>query len=145
MAGKLDPQTLAEVHALAVESPWSRNAFSDLLGSPGVFALGDSLGVILCRVVLDEAEILTLAVVPAARRAGLGRNLVQAAAMAAKGLGADRLFLEVAEDNAAARALYAGFGFEPSGQRRRYYARPNGDPVDALLFTLNLSRRLSSG
>jgi [ribosomal protein S18]-alanine N-acetyltransferase len=145
MADSLGSQTLAEVHAKAFDGSWSPQAFSDLLASPGVFALGDAQGFILCRVVLDEAEILTLAVVPEARRAGLGRDLVRAAARVAADRGAERLFLEVADDNAAARALYAGLGFEPSGRRCGYYARPGGDPVDALLFVLNLNRRLSSG
>lgn len=145
MADTLDSQTLAEVHAKAFDRSWSPQAFSDLLASPGIFALGDGQGFILCRVVLDEAEILTLAVVPAARRAGLGGDLVRAAASVAADRGAERLFLEVADDNAAARALYVGLGFEPSGRRRGYYARAGGDPVDALLFVLNLNRRLSSG
>ena len=102
-------------------------------------------GFILIRVVADEAEILTLAVRPQARRHGLGLSLVEQAAQTAAEHGAARLFLEVAEDNAAARSLYARAGFETAGRRPRYYARANGPAVDALLLSLNLSRPLPSG
>lgn len=57
-------------------------------------------------------------------------------------MGATRLFLEVAEDNAAARALYDRLGFEPAGRRPRYYSRPNGPAVDALLLVLILPASL---
>lgn len=79
-------------------------------------------GFVLARAAADEAEILTLAVVPAWRRRGLGAALLAAAQRRAASLGAAQLFLEVAADNDAARALYAGAGFEAVGLRRGYYA-----------------------
>ena len=102
-------------------------------------------GFVLLQVAADEAEILTLAVRSSARRRGTGSRLVVAAGVRASAMGARRLFLEVAEDNAAARALYATLGFEPAGRRRRYYARKDGPAVDALLLVLNLSERLPTG
>ncbi|QBX37156.1 GNAT family N-acetyltransferase [Brevundimonas sp. S30B] len=134
--------TLAALHAEAFDAPWSAEAFADLLSQPGVAAEVEADGFILIRVVADEAEILTLAVRPAARRAGLGLALVQRAAVAATALGAERLFLEVAEDNAAARALYGRAGFEAAGRRKAYYARRDGPAADALILTLNLPGRL---
>jgi ribosomal-protein-alanine N-acetyltransferase len=108
------------------------------LGQPGVFALLDEAGgMILVRVAADEAEILTLGVAPKARRAGLGRALLDAACEAARAAGAARLFLEVAATNQAARALYDAAGFAQIGRRRRYYA----DGTDALM----MSRPLTSG
>src|SRR5690606_32388544 len=95
-------------------------------------------GFILMRVAADEAEILTLAVRPAARRAGLGGRLVGEGVLTATARGAGRVFLEVAEDNAAARALYARTGFAEAGRRRGYYARADGGRRDALLLVLNL-------
>ncbi|MDP3371055.1 MAG: ribosomal-protein-alanine acetyltransferase, partial [Brevundimonas sp.] len=56
--------------------------------------------------------------------------------------GATRLFLEVAEDNMAALALYAGAGFVEAGRRPGYYARPHGRPRDALVLALNLTAAL---
>ncbi|MDQ1155021.1 ribosomal protein S18-alanine N-acetyltransferase [Brevundimonas sp. SORGH_AS_0993] len=134
-----DPAVLADLHAQAFSAPWNATAFADLLAQPGVFAVAEADGFILIRLVLDEAEILTLAVRPAARRAGLGGRLVgQGAVQAAQG-GARRLFLEVAEDNAAARALYARAGFRSLGRRKAYYAAPDGGRIDALVLGLDLA------
>ena len=130
---------LATLHAEAFDTPWSAAAFADLLNQPGVQLEAEADGFILIRTVADEAEILTLAVHPSARRRGLGARLVRAAEARAVAAGAERLFLEVAEDNAAARALYAALGFQPMGRRPRYYARPQGPAIDALLLVLNLS------
>lgn len=125
---------LAELHASCFAAPWSESEFAALLGQPGVVALAEADGFILIRIAADEAEILTLAVQPAARRRGLGRRLVESGARAACAGGADRLFLEVAEDNAAARALYAAAGFVEAGRRRAYYPRPEGLAADALIL-----------
>lgn len=125
---------LAGLHASCFAAPWSESEFAALLGQPGVVALAEADGFILIRIAADEAEILTLAVQPAARRRGLGRRLVESGARAACAGGADRLFLEVAEDNAAARALYAAAGFVEAGRRRAYYPRAEGPAVDALIL-----------
>lgn len=136
------PEALAEIHAQAFDAPWDAAAFSDLLGQSGVIAVAEADGFILIRVVADEAEILTLAVRPAARRQGLGARLTAQAAAAARSLGAARLFLEVAEDNAPAQALYKGLGFQPAGRRRGYYTRRDGPAVDALILALNFTAPL---
>jgi ribosomal-protein-alanine N-acetyltransferase len=135
------PQTasghLADIHATAFEASWTAAAFADLLGQTGVFGLVTGAdGFILCRVVADEAEILTLAVRSEARRRGLARALVHAANDAAKLRGSTRLFLEVAEDNTAAISLYRSAGFASVGRRRGYYPRPDGSAVDALVLAL---------
>lgn len=137
-----DPEDLAEIHAEAFDAPWDAAAFRALLDQPGVIAVAEADGFILIRVVADEAEILTLAVRPAARRQGLGARLTAQAAAAARSLGAARLFLEVAEDNAAARSLYEALGFQPAGRRRGYYARKDGPAVDALILALNFTATL---
>lgn len=136
--GLSDPAHLAALHAQAFDAFWDAAAFSALLDQPGVSALAEDDGFILVRIVADEAEILTLAVRPAARRSGLGGRLVLAAAAAAAESGAARMFLEVADDNVAARALYARAGFVEAGRRPGYYARPDGSRRDALLLALNL-------
>lgn len=132
-------QALADLHGEAFDAPWPPSAFVDLLGQAGVVLEGDRDGFVLIRTVADEAEILTLAVRPAGRRQGLGARLVRAATDRARAAGATRMFLEVAEDNAPARALYDGLGFAPAGRRPRYYARADGRAVDALLLVLNLA------
>lgn len=130
---------LAVLHAEAFDAPWSARAFADLLGQPGVVLEAEADGFILIRAVADEAEILTLAVRPAARRQGLGARLVRTAIDRAAAQGATRMFLEVAEDNAPARALYAALGFDSAGRRPRYYPRAEGPAVDALLLVRNFA------
>lgn len=136
----VDPAALAAIHAEAFEAPWDAATLAELLASPGVFAVAEDYGFILIRVVVDEAEILTLAVRPTARRAGLGARLVEAAVVRAAALGAERMFLEVAEGNAAARALYARSGFVEMGRRRGYYSHADGRREDALTLVLNFPR-----
>jgi len=133
---------LAALHAEAFDAPWDAAAFETLLDQAGVHLAQVAGGFILVRTVADEAEILTLAVRPADRRCGLGADLVARAAADAAAQGATRLFLEVAEDNEAARGLYARAGFAEVGRRPRYYARADGSRSDALILALNLTRRL---
>lgn len=136
---RADPDLLSRLHATAFPTPWSADEFAALLDQPGVFAVVEPDGFILIRVVLDEAEILTLAVRPEARRAGLGGRLVGQGALAAARAGAVRLFLEAAEDNTAARALYDRAGFRLIGRRKAYYAGLDGVRTDALVLSLDLS------
>lgn len=135
-----DPQALAGIHAQAFDHGWSAAEIATLLGAPGTFAVAEDRGFILVRAIAGEAEIITLAVTPTARRQGLARRLVEQAVVRALALEAETLFLEVADDNVPAMALYRGLGFEIVGRRRGYYARPNGDPpTDALVMRLALN------
>lgn len=135
-----DPQTLAALHAQAFDHPWSTAEIASLLDTPGTFVVAEDQGFILARALAGEAEILTLAVAPPARRQGLARRLIEHAVVRALALGAESLFLEVADDNVPALGLYRGFGFEVVGRRRGYYARGNGvTPVDALVMRLALN------
>ena len=143
-AGPGDAAVLASLHASAFAAPWSVGSLAEGIGARHGFAFlavrGDTpLGFILAQAVAGEAEVLTLAVAPQARREGVGRALVEAAAQAAAGRGAATVWLEVAEDNTTAVALYAAAGFEAAGRRRGYYGRPGG-AVDALM----MRRRLNS-
>jgi ribosomal-protein-alanine N-acetyltransferase len=142
-AGAGDAEALAALHAQAFEAPWSAHEIASLIAGPGGFALlveSEGLaGFILCRVMVDEAEVLTLAVAPRARRAGVARALLAAAKAAAQAGGAGALFLEVAEDNAAAIALYSADGFAEVGRRTAYYGRADGQAVDALVLRRELN------
>lgn len=70
---------------------------------------------------VDEAHITTLTVDGWARRRGIGSRLLVELLREARARGAASATLEVRTDNAAARALYASFGFRPVGIRPRYY------------------------
>lgn len=135
-----DPGALADLHAQAFDHGWSEAEIAGLLDTPGTFVIAQDHGFILCRAIAGEAEIITLAVAPPARRQGLARRLIEQAVVRAMALGAESLFLEVADDNVPALALYRGFGFAVVGRRRGYYARGNGVPaVDALVMRLALN------
>jgi ribosomal-protein-alanine N-acetyltransferase len=128
---------MATIHSAACppNEAWSREVMLLQLGMPTTFGLVHSLGgMILGRVVADEAEILTLAVDPGERRVGVGSALLSAAMHRAASLGASSMFLEVAVTNHAAQALYAAHGFTGAGLRRRYYT----DGTDALILRSTL-------
>ncbi len=124
---------LADLHDKAFHRPWTALEFEELLKSPGVFAVlgeagepAEAKGFVLCRSIAGEAEVLTIAVDPAARRRGWGAALVEVAAGVAAETGAEALFLEVAVDNAAAIALYQATRFAKVGLRKGYYPHPDG-------------------
>jgi len=125
---------LAALHAVCFDRAWDVNTLSDMLAAPGAFAFAHEDGFVLGRVAADEAEILTLAVRPAARGKGLGRALLQAAIGKACTLGATTMFLEVGADNPHALALYTGLGFAKVGARKGYY-----EGRDALVLRLPLA------
>ncbi|WP_043361115.1 GNAT family N-acetyltransferase [Belnapia sp. F-4-1] len=133
-----DAPALAALHALAFPpaEAWGPDAMRLMLEMPGAFGLWyPAEGLVLARAAAGEAEILTLAVAPAARCRGLGAALLGAALQGAVLRGAAEMFLEVAAGNEAALALYAAAGFAGVGRRRRYYA--NGE--DALVLRRSLS------
>jgi ribosomal-protein-alanine N-acetyltransferase len=141
-----DAPALALLHAACFDDPWSLPAMLEVLAMPAAFGHVvefDGLppaAMAISLVAADEAELLTLAVAAPWRRHGLAQALVDEAAMEAARRGARRIYLEVAEDNAAARALYAAEGFEPIGRRRGYYARREGPAVDAITMRREVRR-----
>lgn len=141
--GKDETEALAAVHWQAFSPGWSAAELSELLDGPGTFALlaedTAPVGMILCRAAAGEAEILTLAVVPQARRRGVAKALTLAAAGLARQAKAEEMFLEVAVDNLAAVHLYESIGFRRAGLRRGYYDRDDGVRVDAAVMRLDLN------
>nr|WP_165982634.1 GNAT family N-acetyltransferase [Dankookia rubra] len=136
-AGAADAGALAALHAAAFPpgEAWGADAIALMLELPGTYGIwSPGEGFVLARVAGGEAEILTLAVCPAARRRGLGGALMAAALAGAALRGAAAMFLEVAAGNAAALGLYLGLGFAEVGRRRRYY--PDGS--DALVLRRGL-------
>ena len=137
----MSPETMAVLHArcFVTPRPWTASDFSDLLATRGVFVAGDAQGFVMGRVILDEAELLTLAVSPDLRRQGRGAALVADFVNDSVRRGAVSAFLEVAADNAAARALYAATGWVRTGCRPRYYRAPDGVRVDAVVMSRPLA------
>jgi [ribosomal protein S18]-alanine N-acetyltransferase len=129
---------MAAIHRAAFPpgEVWGEDVMTLQLGLAGAFGrLHPDGGMVLARVAADEADILTIAVLPDARRRGLGRALLLAAMEEAARRGAKLMFLEVGVANDAAGALYAACGFVQVGRRRGYYA--NG--ADALVMRARLT------
>ena len=136
----------AAIHAPSFAHPWRAAEFEALLAAPETVADGafDSRGAVLQGFVLsrravDEAEILTIAVAPRRRGAGLGAKLLAAHLAHLSSLGVGALFLEVDEANAAARALYVRFGFVEVGRRPAYYRTVTGARSTALVLRRTLA------
>jgi ribosomal-protein-alanine N-acetyltransferase len=146
VAGTAHAAAMAAIQAQAMPDgeAWGEAAIAAQLTLPGTFGLVDPQGgMVLARVAADEAEILTLAVAPPARRQGRAAALLAAAEARAADAGARTMYLEVAEPNAPARALYARAGYGLAGRRRAYYR----DGSDALLLSKGLgdpSRKLGA-
>jgi [ribosomal protein S18]-alanine N-acetyltransferase len=139
-----DAAALAALHAAAFRRGWSEDEFERLLLDKCVIAhramIGHALGgFILSRLAGSEAEILSVAVAPARRGRGLARNLLDLHLRRLAGLGAGTVFLEVDEDNEAARRLYARARFREVGRRPAYYARGNQPPANALVLRRDLA------
>lgn len=138
----MTPKEMARIHSAAndADSAWSPQTFADLLDSPLVFYVGDRTSFGLGRVVADEAEILTLATHPDHQRKGQGARTLALLEAKAKDNGATRIYLEVAADNIAGRALYAACGYIQDGLRKGYYRRNTGQNVNALLMSKDLTK-----
>lgn len=139
---------MAAHHALSFPDPWSVDSFARMLAMPGTYgyiaAAGEDVaGFILMRALGGEAEILTIAVDPAHRRKSIGRILLEEAIREARTRGVTDMFLEVAQNNDAALALYAACGFTQMGRRVGYY-RQADRAVDALTLRRSLSPGKSS-
>jgi ribosomal-protein-alanine N-acetyltransferase len=138
-AGPEAAALLACLHGACFDRPWTEEALRGLLGTPGsaawiVSAGGEPIGFGLIRAAADEAEILTLAVIPSRRHFGHAAALVAAVQANASRAGIRHLHLEVAASNEAARKLYAKAGFSVSGERKGYYGREDGPPEAAILM-----------
>jgi len=110
----------------------------------GPFWVLADAGFIVGRLAADEAEIIDVVVLPSFRRRGIGRKLVEGLCRAVALAGAERIFLEVAEDNLPAHMLYQELGFEAVAKRERYYARAEADRVDAIVMKRDLPRPAST-
>jgi ribosomal-protein-alanine N-acetyltransferase len=135
-----DAKALARIHASCFAEAWDVEALRRFIEKPGMLALvakdaaeNDLQAFILVQIAADESEIISLATYTPARRSGLAHALLAQAIAEATRHGAKAMFLEVAEDNAAALALYHRCGFTLQARRKSYYER-SGGAIDALVL-----------
>ncbi|SEK58236.1 ribosomal-protein-alanine N-acetyltransferase [Jannaschia helgolandensis] len=126
---------MAALHAQAFDGSarWSAESFTAMLDRSDTIIVSGNDGFALGRVMADEAELLTIVVALAQRGQGTARTLLSDFDREARKLGATQAFLEVAADNAPARALYAATGWIQVGLRPGYY-----DGTDARLLRKTL-------
>ena len=132
-----DARDMARVHAESFDRPWDALEMATHTGRDLCLGVGideELEGFIIISVAADQAEILTIATAKSVRRQGLGRKLLDDAITELQKQDTTELFLEVAEDNAAALALYRAAGFQPIGRRPGYYRRVDGR-VAAITFS----------
>ncbi len=154
MNATMTPIAIVEADAAAIDSvmtvmdqafdssfgeAWKREQCLGILGLPGVWlslATRDDQveGFALSRIVVDEAELLLIAVSPQTQGLGIGALLIDYTVREAKARGAMRLHLEVRDGNPAL-SLYQRFNFTPVGRRRDYYLGQSGQSFDALTLT----------
>ena len=137
----MSPEDMATLHAAGFTQsrPWSADEFVSLLSTPHCFAVGDTRCFALVRVIADEAELLTIATHPDYLRQGLALRCMANWQEQARLRGAAKAFLEVAEDNSAACALYVKCGFVHIATRPAYYNRSPLRSVDAIVMQLTFS------
>jgi ribosomal-protein-alanine N-acetyltransferase len=139
-----DAAALAALHAASFRRGWSEDEVECLLIDRQVLGhralIGRTMaGFILSRFGAGEAEILSVAVDRRRRGRGLARRLLDLHLRRLAGLGMDKVFLEVEEDNVSARRLYARAGFREVGRREGYYPRKTGEAGSALVLRRDLS------
>ncbi|WP_417497271.1 GNAT family N-acetyltransferase [Maricaulis sp.] len=131
---------MADVHAVCFQRFWSAGEIAAMMQMPTTLGLvarsgGATVGMALYRIAADEAELLTIGVVPERRGQGVGEQILLRGEHEAAARGARRMFLEVSTLNTAAKSLYLGRGYVQIGCRRGYY----GDGSDALVLEKTLA------
>ena len=135
-----DAGRMSRLHMRCFDDPWSAVSFRGLLLDISILTLGieidgDLAAFVMAQTVAGESDILTVATAPEHRRKGLAATLIGALVNRLGERGVARITLDVAEDNAPARALYRELGFSEDGRRPRYYKSGRDIPVDAVLMS----------
>ncbi|MBO42316.1 MAG: hypothetical protein CMM28_01185 [Rhodospirillaceae bacterium] len=138
---------LAEIFGQSFDEPWPLASIKNLMAPTGCWALiaefaNDEIlypcGFALARAVGEEAELLSMGVIPEFRRRGVASSIMRALASQALHRGARAIFLEVGVDNFPAKHLYRMSGYVEVGRRENYYRRANRELVDALVMKVVL-------
>ena len=152
LASAADIDAVLRIERASFADPWSRASFEAALNlermrflvadEAGGGEAGESssrvIGYVIALLLMEEAEIANLAVVPEVRGRGIGGRLLDQVSADAAVVGVQTLYLEVRESNVAARALYESRSFAHVGRRRAYYRHP---VEDALVLRRDLDTR----
>ena len=137
-------EIISSLHGACFKEIWNEKSISEILKMVGAIGFIISTeeerpeGFILLRVTADEAEIISIGVIPAARKKGLASRLLKKSIESAILNKTTKMFIEVAENNKAAISLYKTFGFRSIGKRPGYYKRST-KKLDAIIYSLNIT------
>jgi [ribosomal protein S18]-alanine N-acetyltransferase len=139
-AGRAYAKPMALLHGQCFPKAWSALEFEGFFEREGVFAAlaytpgsdHKPVGFILCWVMDEVCDLLSLGVLPDYRREGVGQLLLDYALLTANHMGAKAMMLEVNMRNEAAIAMYEENGFTRAGVRKAYYTANDGSKIDAL-------------
>ena len=137
---QLEADTLTAIHEKCFPRYWNREAFVDFFSVEGTFAflveaMEKPVAMMVYRVAFEQVDVLTLAVLPAWRKQGIAKFLVEKMLENCKELGARKILLEVEIGNEPALKLYENIGFKHIGRRKLYYQQPDGSFTDALVMS----------
>jgi ribosomal-protein-alanine N-acetyltransferase len=142
--GRSHAKILSQVHKGCFFHGWSHLEFESFFERAGVFAAiayhkeKTPVGFVLCWVIEDQCDLLSMGVLEDHRRDGVGLMLLEYAVANARSLGAEHLMLEVNVNNTAAHTLYESRGFEKFSIRKDYYTNPDGTKADAVCMRKTL-------
>lgn len=136
--GRGHAKALSEIHKGCFSKGWSHLEFESFFERAGVFAAiaynkkQEKVGFVLCWLIEDQCDLLSMGVLPDYRRDGVGQMLLDFAMANARSLDAKFMMLEVNINNTAAHTLYEAQGFEKFSVRKGYYTNADGTLADAL-------------
>jgi len=138
-----DLQAVVAIEASAYDFPWTRGNFIDSIAAGYLACLlrcpaSGLVGYFIAMKGVDEMHLLNLTVAPGEQGKGHARRMLDELVMECRRQSADRLWLEVRQSNARARALYLHYGFRHIGVRRGYYPALHGRREDAAVMSLDI-------
>ncbi len=133
-----DALEIARAEALIFSDPWSEEDITSTISTEGSMCYtalsdGNIVAYLIGRQIAPEGEIYRIATLQSHRRRGIAYRLLDFAVRCERELGLESLFLEVREQNTAARALYSSYGFKEIGVRKSYYKNPTDNAIIMIL------------
>ncbi len=131
-----DVEVVAKIEKSVQSHPWTLKQFEDAVTayqSTVIEVQGQVAGFCILQPVLDEANLLLMAIDPAQQGQGLGYQLLEASVVMLKN-NPVQIFLEVRESNQAAIKLYEKSGFHQIDLRKNYYPNANGSREHAIIM-----------
>ena len=138
----MTPAEMAELHRAEPtgQRAWSEAEFSAMLSASNALSVTCDAGFAVGQVIVDEAELFLIMTKPEHRKQGVGHRILALFERQAYQNAVQRIILEVADTNAAARALYSANGYQQMAVRKNYYTFPNGSHADAIVMEKHLQK-----